>query len=1075
MKKVLLLNFLFLFALLGQVVAQSRTVTGKVTGAGDGAPLPGVSVVVKGTTSGTATNADGSFSVNVPGDANALVFRYIGYMTKEVAVGSNTTLNVALELDNKQLSEVVITTGYGSSTKESFTGTAKVVTAELLERKNVSNVSQALAGEVAGVRVINTSGQPGTVATVRIRGLGSVNGNRAPLYVVDGVPFEGSINSINPADIEATTVLKDAAATSIYGARGANGVIVITTKSGRNQKSYIEADANFGTNMQLLPRYNTIKSPEQYIGLAWESIYNQGRIVNNADPVKFANDRLFSTAGIRTGYNMWNATAAELIDPETRTVRPGVTRRYDPENWEDHAFQNSARREYNLKFGGSAGKTSYYTSFGYLDDKGYSINSDYERISARLNVRQDINKWVNAGFNLNYARSETNAGGQSSDSGSVFWFVDNIPSIYPLYMRDPEGNLIEEPIYGGSRFDYGDGGTNYARGFGGLTNAIADATYNIRRTNRNELNGAANLDFTLAEGLTFENRLGAQFFNSKYGWLNNKFYGSSASQQGSLGIQVTERFSYNLLNLLRYSKSFGDHSMEVMAAHEATDWSQNLSSASGNRLVFDRVLELGNTVVKNPTQTSYTDAYTLESYFSQVNYDYAKKYFISGTIRRDGSSRFRENKWGTFGSVGAAWMVSNEDFMESQSILSTLKLKASYGLIGDQAGVGFYPGYNLHAINNVNGQPGFAPPSVGNRDLTWEVSKMFQTGVEFGLGNYLSGTIDYYIKNTEDLIFSKRVAPSLGYAIINVNEGVLRNQGLEFDLTGHILKRSDWRMDLSVNGEMFTNKLMAMPIDPETGQQKAIDVQAPFGWSVGRSIFDFYMREFAGVDPQDGRSQWTVHYIDANGNGTFDAGEQIASLTDYLAKNPEQANNILVGTTKNYAQATQKFVGKSAIPKVRGAFNLSAGYKGFDLGVQMLYSLGGYAYDGAYASLMHSGVVGSNNWHQDIMNRWQKEGDITDVPRLSNNQDLNVISQSSRFLTKADYLVLNNVRLTYTLPKSYISKYGIGGLSVWVSGDNLWLGSARDGFNPSTAEAGGSNTYRYSPLSTVTAGLRVRI
>lgn len=1078
MKKVLLLNFLFLFALLGQVVAQSRTVTGKVTGAEDGAPLPGVSVVVKGTTTGTATNADGTFTVNVPGDASTLIFRYIGYMNKEVPVGANSNLNVRLDLDNKQLAEVVITTGYGSSTKESFTGTAKVVTAEKLERKNVANVSQALAGEVAGVRVINTSGQPGTAATIRIRGLGSVNGNRDPLYVVDGVPFEGSINSINPADIEATTVLKDAAATAIYGARGANGVVVITTKSGRNQKAFIEVDANFGTNMALLPRYNTIKSPEQYIGLAWESLYNNGSsLATVADPVQWANDRLFSNFGIRTGYNMWNvANGGELIDPATRSVREGVTRRYDPENWEDYGFQNSARREYNVKFGGSAGKTSYFTSFGYLDDKGYSINSDYERLTARLNLRQEIAKWATGGLNFNYARSETNNGGQTSDSGSIFWFVDNIPSIYPLFMRDAEGNKIPDPIFEGAhRFDYGDGGPTLARGFGGLTNAISDATYNTRRHNRDELNGSANLDFTIMDGLTLENRVGAQFFHNKYGWLNNKFYGSSASQSGSLGLTRTERFSYNILNLLRYNKSFGQHTVEVMAAHEANRWTNNVFSASGYRLIQPNLLELSNTVVKNPTQNSYTDAFTLESYFSQANYDFDKKYFLSATIRRDGSSRFVDDKWGTFGSVGAAWMVTNEDFMESQSILSNLKLKASYGLIGDQAGLGYYPGYDMYNVDNVDGQAGFSFIEKGNRELTWETSKMFQTGAEFGIKNYLTGSIDYYIKDTEDLIFSKRVGPSLGYAIINVNDGSLRNQGLEFDLTGHILRQKDVRLDLSVNGEIFTNKLTAMPIDASTGQQKVIDVQGLYGWGVGRSIFDFYMREWAGVDPQDGKGQWTVHYIDNNGNGSYDKGEHIANLTDYLSKNPDQADNILVGTTKVYGESTLKYVNKSAIPDVRGAVNLSAGYKGFDLGVQMLYSIGGYAYDGAYAQLMHSGLVGSNNWHTDILNRWQQPGDVTDVPRLSNNFDPNVSSASTRFLTKADYFVLNNVRLSYTLPTSFTNRYNVGGLQVWVSGDNLWLNTAREGFNPSTHEAGASSTYRYSPLSTVTAGLRVKI
>ncbi|MBC5992850.1 SusC/RagA family TonB-linked outer membrane protein [Pontibacter cellulosilyticus] len=1075
MKKSLLFSLFFVLVMaLPAWAQQSRTVNGKVTDQATGQGLPGVAVLVKGTTVGTTTAADGAYSINVPADKNTLVFRYIGYNTQEVPVGNSGSVNVTLSVNQKQLEEVVVV-GYSTTTQQSFTGTAKVVSAEKLESKSVSNVSQALAGEVAGVRVINTSGQPGTASTIRIRGIGSVNGNRAPLYVVDGVPFSGGLNSINPADIESTTVLKDAAATAIYGSRGANGVIVITTKSGRGKKSFIEADANFGTNMALLPRYETIKSPEQYIALGWEGLYNRGVAINNADPVKYANDRLFSTSGVRTGYNLWNvANGGELIDPLTRSVRPGVTRKYDPENWEDYAFQNSARREYNVKFGGSSGKTSFYSSFGYLDDVGYSINSDYERLTGRVNLRQEIKEWLTGGINISYARSETNTNGQTSDSGSIFWFVDNMPSIYPLFRRDAEGNIIEDPIYGGPQYDYGAEG-NFARGFGGLTNSIADATYNTRRDNRDEINGNANLDFTILKGLTFENRLGLQYYHNKYGWLNNKFYGSAAGQQGALGLTRTDRFSYNLLNMLRYNTAVGQHGVEVLAAHEASNFKQNVFSASGYRLVVPDLLELSNAVVKNPTQNSYTDEYALESYFTQVNYDYAKKYFISATLRRDGSSRFRDDKWSNFGSVGTAWVVSNEDFMSSQNVLSNLKLKASYGLIGDQAGVGYYPGYDLYSVDNVNNQPGFALSTPGNRALTWETSKMFQTGVEFGLGNYLEGSIDYYIKNTDDLIFDVRTAPSTGIAIMTSNAGTLQNRGLEFDLVGHLVKKNDFRLDLSVNGEKFTNKITEMPIDPSTGKPKAIDVQGVYAWSEGHSVFDYYLREFAGVNPENGTSLWTVNYIDANSNGSYDKGEGIGNLTDYLSSNPDKANSIMQSTTDTYADATLKYNGKSAIPDVRGAVNLDAGFKGFDLRVQMLYSFGGYAYDGAYASLMHSGLVGSNNWHVDILNRWQQEGDITDVPRLSNELDKNVSSASTRFLTKANYLVLNNVRLSYTLPSSYTSKFGLGGLSVWVSGDNLWINTARKGFNPSTAETGASSTYRYSPLSTVTAGLRVRI
>jgi hypothetical protein len=413
--------------------------------------------------------------------------------------------------------------------------------------------------------------------------------------------------------------------------------------------------------------------------------------------------------------------------------------------------------------------------------------------------------------------------------------------------------------------------------------------------------------------------------------------------------------------------------------------------------------------------------------------------------------------------------------MDNMGVLNYLKLKASYGVLGDQQGLGLYPGYDRLNIGNLNDQPSFSFSTKGNRDLTWETAKMFQVGVDFKLGSFLTGSVDYYVKNTDNLIFDRRVGPSSGYALIQVNDGQLRNQGLEFELTGHLLKTNDYFLDLGINGEHFTNEITDMPFDPSTGKDKVIDVQGNYGWSVGHSIYDFYIRDFAGVDPQTGVSTWKVFYSDDNGNKAFDAGEQVADLEDYYSKNPDKRGTLLTGTTKTYSQATQYYVGKSALPKLRGAFNLNGGWKGFDLSVQMLYSFGGYAYDGAYAVLMGNGLIGGNNWHTDIRNRWQEAGDITDVPRLSNNRDANVNSGSSRFITKANMLALNNVRIGYTLPGSLVQRTGfIDQASLFVAGDNLWVHTAREGFNPSTAESGASDMYRYSPLSTITVGIRAR-
>lgn len=1071
MRKILLL-LTGVLLLSAQLLAQTRTISGKVTDA-QAAPIPNASVLVKGTSVGTTTDESGSYSLSVPNSAKTLVISAVGMATQEISIGTRTDISVTLLAGTSSLQEVVVV-GYGKTTKEAFTGSAVQVQGTRLNSKAVNNVSQALAGEVAGVRVINGNGQPGSAATIRIRGFGSVNGNRDPLYVLDGVPFTGNVSALNMADIETVTVLKDATATAIYGARGANGVIILTTRTGKG-KGFIEVDGKVGTNKQINPRYNTIKNPEQYIGLAWESVQGDGVRRGVADPTAYANQYLFSSRGINTGYNMWDvANVSELIDPATKSVRAGVSRKYDPENWEDAIFQSSNRSEVNLKMGGGDSKTNYYTSFGYLNDVGNIINSDYKRLTGRMNLTHEVKKWLVGSMNIAYANSKSNNNGQESNSNSVFWFADNIPSIYPLFLRDGDGNFVPDPIFGGNQYDYGVGDGN-GRGFGAFTNAVADATYNTNQHKKNELAGNAALTAKFTDWLQFETRLGVQYYNNKRIARTNKFYGSAAPQGGDIYHVGTEMLNTNFLQLLRFNKRFNDHGLEVLAAHESADWSLMTEQNFKYGLVSNDALDLNNAVVQTPT-AGFTEDYKIESYFGQLNYDFNNTYLLSASFRRDGSSRFVNDKWGNFGSVGLGWVMSNENFMKDFSWLNHLKVKASYGVMGEQAGIGYYSGYDLFSMDNLNDRPAISFNTKGNANLTWETSKMFQAGLEFRLfQNILSGAVDYYVKNTDNLLFEKRVGPSLGYAILNVNDGRLRNQGLEFELTGNIIQKKEYYLTLGVNGEILKNKLIAMPIDDVTGKQKPLDIQGNYGYGVGHSIFDFYMREFAGVDPADGRATWSVYYNDINNNNIFDTGdESIASLTAYEVENPDKVAGLKKGTTKTYASATQFYIGKNAIPKVRGAVNLSAGYKGLELAVQMLYSIGGYAYDGAYAQLMSNGQVGNNNWHADILRRWQNPNDVTDVPRLTNNRDANVASVQSRYITKATYWNLNNIRLGYSLPKSIINKMQVESASIWVSGDNLWLKTERDGFNPSTSENGASNTYRYYPMSTLSVGMRVR-
>lgn len=987
--------------------------------------------------------------------------------------------------------EEVVIVGYSAVKKEDFTGSVSNVKSDAISKKNVSNVAQALTGEAAGVRVITTSGQPGSEPTIRIRGFGSANGNRAPLYVLDGVPFAGNVSAINPDDIESMNVLKDATATAIYGARGANGVVLINTKKGRAGRDNITIESKIGFNTPLIPRYDVIRSPEEYIELGWSSVKNYADLMRTLNPSgwasratswgfaptisseEYANRFLFNNdRGINTAYNIWNVPAgSSLINPTTGRINDGVTRRYNPEDWRDYAFQTSIRTENNLSISGGTGKTTYYSGIGYLKDEGYSINTGFERYSGRLNVSHQAKPWLKGEFNLGYAYTKTKFNGQSEDSGSVFWFVDNIPSIYGLFLRDENGNIVKDPYFGNNEFDYGDA---YSRRFGLSTNAIGDATYSSMKRDKHEINANFFLKADITKRLSFETRLGGQYYNNSRNDFSSPYFGSSASQGGSLYKTRGEDFAWNFMQMLRYMNRFDKHNVQAFVAHETTQDTYNYLAVSKFGLIIPDGTEFNNAISQNPAY-SYKLDYSLESYFGQLMYDYDNKYLLSASLRRDGSSRFLNDKWDNFYSIGLGWIVSKENFLSDSSFFNRLKLKTSYGTVGDQAGVGYYPGYAIYDAGNFMGLPAASFNRMGYPNLTWEKSKIFQAGAEFTLfkNRVIEGGVDYYHRTTDNLIFDNRLAPSTGNAILKVNDGMLVNQGIEFTLTGHVIDKEDFFLDLSVNGEWFKNEITAMPIDLATGQQKIIDLaESGYGRTVGHSLYDYYMREWAGVNPDNGAGRWVVNYTDNNSNGKFDSGEQISSLHEYMIANPNAV--VLEGTTEVYSQATQKFVGKSAVPDLRGAFSLNSGYKGLSVSIQFLYGIGGYAYDGAYAGFMRSNTAGSNNWHKDMLNRWQNPGDITDVPRLADayGTDSQFTSLSTRFLTKSNYLALNNVRVAYTLPTRYSESFGMSNLTFSVSGDNLWVSTKRKGFNPTTSETGASSTYTYSPLSTITFGVK---
>lgn len=1080
---------LFALFVMSQAFGQGKIITGTVTGAMDGFPLPGVSVTVKGTATITSTDIDGKYSIEAPQGAT-LQFSYVSFDTSEVVVGASSVVDVAL---NSTTLEEVVVVGYGKSTKEAFVGSAVKVNAQNLEAKTVSNISQALRGEVAGVNVITGSGAPGSDATIRIRGFGSVNGNTSPLYVVDGAPYSSDISAINPNDIASMVVLKDAAATSIYGSRGANGVILITTKQGKAGKSVISVDFKTSINTQMLPNYKTIESPEEYIGIEWSELKMNATLNGLTNPAGYASANLYGgSVGIDPAYNIWNVDGASLIDPATGQVAAGVTRKFTPTKWSDAAFKTGIRKEGNILFSGGNDKTKYSTSFGYLEDEGYTVNSSYTRYTTRINLEHKPKEWLTVSGNMGYTgskyRNSSSAEGEAASSGNIFALTNTTPAIYDVYLRDADGNRVVDPYFDGFQYDYGNSPYN-RRAWNG-TNAIGDANYDLTRNDGTTLLGNFNFDIDFTKWLSFETRYSGQFDNFDYVDRQNPYYGSGQSSKGFLTKDISKSTNQNFLQLLRFQNTFGEHSVEAFVAHESTEFRFKEFFASASNAILPNTLDLAQytTIVGRPN--SFSRGWTLESYFAQLNYDYADKYLLTASVRRDGTSNFINNKWGTFGSVGLGWVLSKEAFLEKATFIDFLKLKASYGVIGDQGlsnrrsgqttrgGNSVMYGFQIYQIQQTSdGSYSFTRSSEeANPDLTWETSKISQVGLESTFfDNVLDVNVEYYVKNTTNLFFDEQLYLHSPYTYRQVNKGKLQNKGLEFDVQARLIKAKkaeDLSLSVGVNGEMFKNKLLDLPLN----EGEYVQQDGSFGYSAGHSIYDWHLREWAGVDPATGVGLWSMYYVDANDNGIYDAGDTASgtqNLTTLKANNPDAT--IGKTTTSNYSQATVKYVGKSAIPKVRGSFRVNAGFKNFDFTAQFGYSVGGYVFDNGYATLMNSGsLIGSNNFSTDIRNRWMEPGDITNVPRLSGNfgTDGNFSSASTRWLTKADYLSLNNVRLGYTIPDAFMERLHVSRINLYVSGDNLMMISAREGLNPQTLIAS-SNSGIYMPMTTFSFGAKV--
>ena len=1062
-------------------------------------PVIGASVQVKGTSIGTISDYDGEFLLDVPADATTLIVSFVGMKTQEVAIKDRVT--VVLHEASEVIQEVVVT-GYGNVSKGSFAGSAQAVNAETIEKKSPTEVTKALAGEVAGVQVINTSGQPGTNATLVIRGVGSLNGSATPLYVVDGVTYDGDISAIDPGDIASTTVLKDATATSLYGSRGANGVVVITTKKGNSgEEGKIDVDVKYGANMRLLPLYDVITSPEEYVTMSWMSLYNSFRAEKNftdsdkarKEAADKAHKVLYSNGGLPVGYNLWNAAGNYLINDgllqygyANPSFDPTITRRPGYENlesWSDEIFRVGQKMDATVKFHGGSEKVNYFTSIGYLKDEGYYQASDFSRISLRSNIGFTPKKWLKGNLNVSYAYSDMNSpdqdGGGAMNNG--FYYVNAIPAIYPVFLRDENGSTYVDPRTGLLAYDYG---TELNRPFGFGINPAGSLRLDRMRQVQHTVNVQGGLEVKLYKGLKLLVDAGLHYNNNLASELTNKYYGD-AEGIGRILQQSSNTLAFSAKELLEYNTTIGDHNIRAMIGHENYYYRDNYVYGYKSHMANGSSLNLSNAIQMNETGGN-EDGFALDSYLATFSYIYGERYMVTANYRADGSSRYAPgHRWGHFGSVGAAWTFTNESFMEPVSEwIKNGKLRLSWGVLGNQI-ASLYSYSDLYSIENVNGEIGFVWGSKGNGDITWERTNTTDLGLEFSVNKYLDVEFDYFYKLTDNLLFSRAVAPSLGYGSKPTNDARMLNQGVEFTLKGHLVNERNVKLDVRLNGAHYTNKMIEMPIDRTLADGTVIRQKMSGAMSVGHSMYDHYTVVYSGVNPNTGDALYEAYYDTRYGDLAADKGNNtynyIPSLHQWIldqeeagVENPEQY--LAKKDTADYNLATAQYVGKSYLPDLAGGIGLDLEVYGVTLSVACSYQIGGYGYDNTYLALMANDPVGGHNWHTDMRNAWTETNRDTNIPRISNGSgtyDSYANYGSTRFLTSNSFFSLNSIQVGYNFPKKLIEKIKLNRLHLYVSADNLAIATARKGYNPMTSFTGSSDTHGYSPLSTVMGGIKL--
>lgn len=940
----------------------------------------------------------------------------------------------------KNIEEVVVV-AYGTQTKESLTGSVGEVKAKALKEITAPNVIQGMIGKVAGVQISSVNGLPGTAPVVRFRGIGSINGSSAPLYVVDGVPFNGDIAAINNQDIESTSFLKDASAAALYGNRGANGVIVITTKKGAKGKLRLTLDSKVGMAERGLAEYNLIQDPARYYEAYHRFLKNNYIYAGDNATVAHtkASNELVSASGLGLGYNITNVPGAQIIGADGN-FNPAASILYR-ENWADYLFKRGVYTNTYLSASGASDNTTYFFSGGYESNDTYMVNSKFEKVTLRGKTESKLGDRLKLGTNLAYTNMVQNApdgfDGSTAYSNPFQW-TRSIAPIYPVYAYDATG----KPVYlanGERAYDDGTGKYSpFVRPYGSIQHPYATALLDIKKNVTNQIFANAYATYKILNGLNFTYNVTGEFSNTRNQSLDTSLYGDAVSVNGRLYNTNQNTTSVTHQQLLTYDKKFNNFGLQVLAGHETLDRQFDyMQTHVINGILVDSPYSDQFGIVNGIS--GYGSPYATEGYFARLNMDYAGKYFINANFRRDGSSRFHpDNRWGSFYGIGGAWIASKENFLSNVSWLNNLKFKASYGEQGnDNLGYNF-PYLNQYSVvqttNAAETTISMNQTFKGNKDITWEKNANLNVGFEVDLfNNRLSIDAEYFNRKSFDMLFMKPLPISEGFSSVPENIGDMVNRGVEVTAKFDVVRSENYKFTVNANTTYLENEILKLS-QPEI-------VDGSYLLKPGNSRYTWRMREFVGVNSTNGAALFAV-------------------------VNPTTGART---STSTYASGTLIDTGKSAVPKFYGGFGFDFNVYKFDLGVNFAYQLGGWGYDSNWMTLMAMGERG-RNVHTDYTQTWTNVNTIADLPVIIPNNPQNFYSTSSMGFIKSDYLSLQNVSLGYTTSKGLLDKLGVNSLRVYVLADNIHVWSARKGYDPRLSLTGVSSS-NYAPIRTVSFGI----